>query len=591
MPTPRAASDDDRRAAERGPPPGGAPSIGFLVDWLDDSPFQWAILRGVIDETEARGGRLLCFVGGRLGEAQGANDSNWIYDLARPTNVDALLLLSTSLGNATGAASITSFCDDHRQTPICSISVPLPDVESVGIDNVSGMRALVEHLVRVHELHAIAFVCGPQANAEAEMRLATYRAVLKENGIPFTPELVVPGDFSFESGRQAVATLFDERKLPYTAVRAIVGANDLMALGALEAVQSRSIRVPEQMAVAGFDDIEQARFAAPPLTTVRQPLDELGRGAARLLFDRLRDGRGSGAQALHPTRLVARRSCGCIAQLSARPDPTAPIGGGNAIEILAAQRQSLFVDLERAAAGALDDAGYDWRERLFAGVSDQLATRSSDAFLRAYNDVLRLLVDRDEDPSLGDEILTRLRARVVPCVADLKGRSRIEDAFHEARILTFSTMEGAQVERRHRAWTRARALMQAGAEMASAQTMADLARVVHERLPSVGIRSCFIVRVRRREGGETTSRFELVEDSRAPPARVGRSNDEHASRAFLRESVLGGTRGAFALFPVTLVDGDRGLLALEIGTEGYGYEVIRRILQGALGRISGPDGD
>src|SRR5258708_8608656 len=202
---------------------------------LRASRYHWQVLRGAMSEAYDRGANLLCFVGGPLGPPDQPQELNWVFDLARPKNVDALVVLSGSLGNAVGPKGLSAFCARYRPMPICSIAVPLPEASSVCVDNESGMRSVIEHLIRVHNIRRIAFVCGPDANDEAQLRLRVYREVLEKSGIDYAPELVVAGDFTQPAGRDAVATLFTERKLAVSSVGAIVAANDLMGLGAIEA--------------------------------------------------------------------------------------------------------------------------------------------------------------------------------------------------------------------------------------------------------------------------------------------------------------------------------------------------------------------
>src|ERR1700753_3358841 len=118
---------------------GRAPSIGFLVDYLEDSRYHWQILRGAIREARDRGAHLLCFVGGTLAAQGQASEGNWVFDLARPKNVDGPVVLSGALGNAAGSDGLSAFCNRFRPVPTCSIAIPLPnDISSVCVDNESG---------------------------------------------------------------------------------------------------------------------------------------------------------------------------------------------------------------------------------------------------------------------------------------------------------------------------------------------------------------------------------------------------------------------------------------------------------------------
>ncbi|MEU9912761.1 LacI family DNA-binding transcriptional regulator [Streptomyces sp. NPDC051001] len=164
-------------------------------------------------------------------------------------------------------------------------------------DNRGGARQAVRHLVSLGRRH-IATVTGPhdQEHSAAE-RLAGYRDVLPDA----PPELVERADYTRQGGTDAMAALLDRRP----DLDAVFVASDLMALGALEALRTRGRRVPEDVAVVGFDDLaEIAEATDPPLTTVHQDVGEMGRLMARLLFDRPSDL----PSVVVPTRLVLRAS-------------------------------------------------------------------------------------------------------------------------------------------------------------------------------------------------------------------------------------------------------------------------------------------
>jgi DNA-binding LacI/PurR family transcriptional regulator len=190
-----------------------------------------------------------------------------------------------------------------------SIAMALEGMPSVLVDNDSGMHAAITHLVRVHEHRRIAFVRGPAGSVDAERRYGVYRRVLDENGLALDERLVVTGDFEAGSGAAAVRTLLDERGIPTSEIDAVVSSNDSMALGVLSGLTGRRIRVPNDIALVGFDDVEDARVATPPFTTVRQPLEDQGRHAVRMVMSALRDGQRPDDVLLR-TELVLRRSSG-----------------------------------------------------------------------------------------------------------------------------------------------------------------------------------------------------------------------------------------------------------------------------------------
>jgi LacI family transcriptional regulator len=177
------------------------------------------------------------------------------------------------------------------------------DVSYVTVDDRASARGIVSHLLRVGH-QRVATITGPQHMFEGRDRLDGYFDALRDFGIAQAPELVVEGDWSEASGYQGM------RRLLAAKPDAVFAANDSMALAALRALRENGIRVPEDIALAGFDDIPAAAAADPPLTTVRQPIRRLGEVAAQTLLEMIDDPTGPPRRVILPTELVVRASCG-----------------------------------------------------------------------------------------------------------------------------------------------------------------------------------------------------------------------------------------------------------------------------------------
>jgi LacI family transcriptional regulator, galactose operon repressor len=172
------------------------------------------------------------------------------------------------------------------------------DVQAITIDNYGGARAMVLHL-RALGHDRIAFIKGPEHNADAAERLRGYREAVSE-------AMEFDGDFSEEAGYVAAQQLIAARRAP----TAVFAANDAMAVGALSAFRERGLRVPDAIALTGFDDIPISRYITPRLTTVNVPITQLGRRAFDLLVNGLADSSDQQRHEILPTTLVIRESCG-----------------------------------------------------------------------------------------------------------------------------------------------------------------------------------------------------------------------------------------------------------------------------------------
>ncbi|MBX5456499.1 MAG: LacI family DNA-binding transcriptional regulator [Thermogemmatispora sp.] len=197
---------------------------------------------------------------------------------------------------------------------------PPPELPSVGIDNrVSAYQATM-HLIRLG-YRRIAHLQGPAEFRCAQERYQGYRQALEEAGLPFDPALVFNGTFETASGRACAAALVT---LPLAErPEAIFIANDQMAFGFLSAAEALGLRIPQDLAVVGFDDIPLSAHVRPTLTTIKQPFYEMGRNAVELLLSLLHGqamqpvagtegGYQSPIRIQLPTRLVIRESCGAL---------------------------------------------------------------------------------------------------------------------------------------------------------------------------------------------------------------------------------------------------------------------------------------
>lgn len=180
-----------------------------------------------------------------------------------------------------------------------------PPFPSVAADSYGGARAAMHHLLALGH-RRIALITGADEFASAKARRTAYEDALAEAGLPLDPELVGRGKYTERGGHDAAARLLRVRPRP----TAIFASNDLSAVGALRAAAALGLRVPRDLSLVGFDDAPEATEADPQLTTVRQPIAEIGRRAFERLLA-LMQGRPAGElETLVPTKLVVRASTG-----------------------------------------------------------------------------------------------------------------------------------------------------------------------------------------------------------------------------------------------------------------------------------------
>lgn len=272
-------------------------TVGLLLPEIGSS-FFIPTLRGIESAVREAGLDLLIFAG----RAQDPRRREARQPLGEH-NTDGLLVFSNQMDSRTLAGLHERGFPVvllHRAAPF---DLPIP---SVRMDNRTGVRKLMQHLIEVHGYRRIVFLRGPEENEDSFWRETAYRESLEAHGIPFDDALVVKGNFTEQGGEAAVARLIDDG----VKFDAIFAGDDEAAAGAMMALRRESLRVPEDVAVAGFDDVPLARHLNPPLTTVRVPIETASYLAARQLVRLVRNDAADPVTVL-PVELVVRQSCGC----------------------------------------------------------------------------------------------------------------------------------------------------------------------------------------------------------------------------------------------------------------------------------------
>jgi DNA-binding LacI/PurR family transcriptional regulator/signal transduction histidine kinase len=556
-------------------------TIGFLSvevrGW-----YEQRLMAGVADAAAEEGVNLVFFLGGKL---EGCSPGQGgIYELAGRERLDGLIISGT-LGHGIARETVDRFCTRYRALPIVSWAVDLPDVPMVLADNLGGMRRAVVHLIETHSLRRIAFIRGPAGQIEAEQRYQAYADALAEYGIPLDPDLVVAGDFSPESGRTAMHRLLEGKGH----IQAVVAANDHMAIGAMEFLRERGLRVPQDIAVVGFDDIGEGQYHRIPLTTVRQLFYTAGQQAARTLLRHIR-AQDVPAQSLAPTELVIRRSCGCLPVAgwsSAESTAISPYGTAD----LSAQR-----DLAIATLSAVVAAAADWGEETVGrpDVNEELLIRqwdtflasieagNSQIFLESLDDSLREVREAGGNLVAWHGVLEALRDHSVPYIADRSRAWWAEDLLYQAGVLVSGAAVRAQAYGQVLVEKKETALQQFSRDLDTVLDLSALSPAATVHFPALGIRHCYLA-LYEREGLPTEqARLILAYDGQDQPV----DNQFYPSAQLLPDDIwTAESDHAWVITPLTAGERHLGFMVTDFGLRsGETYARLRELFGGVIFR-------
>lgn len=286
-------------------------TIGFMIDEIRGS-YQAPVWLNLKNKAAKMNCNLIAFEGKRLGRDtlfSLEKQHNFIYKLMDKSPIDGLIILSGPQVNYIGINRFIDHCNNYINIPIVSIGIDIPNALNLLIDGKTGIRNLINHLIKEHGYKRIGFLKGPETNREANGRFQTYLSVLEENGIHVDETIIFNGDFEYESGYR-VANYILVNKID---LDVLVCANDNMAAGAMNSLKNFKLSHEDSFYVTGFDDSPILKKNNYPLTTVRQPFDEIIDTALNYIIN---EDEVPEKTIYFPAQMVIRKSCGCSCDFS-----------------------------------------------------------------------------------------------------------------------------------------------------------------------------------------------------------------------------------------------------------------------------------
>jgi PAS domain S-box-containing protein len=459
-------------------------TLGLLIDQLV-SGYARLIIDGVSRGSRAQDANLIIFSGRILGTPIGHEyQSNVIFDYIKPGTIDALVTATGTQGTFLAFDHLLAYFGKLKGIPLVSIGVRMKGVPSVLTDNRSGIQAAMAHLVDVHGFHRIAFLKGPLINHEAGERFETYRESVRVRGLDEDPDLWLPGDFTRAGARVSLSRYLHRHGRPK--FDALLAANDEMAIGAMEALREHGCTVPRDAAVIGFDNISDAQFSVPSLTTVGQQLAEQGQAAAGIAIGMVR-GDTRPAEIVLPARLLPRTSCGCLPQavnaldsLTGAPehsDEPAPTPG----QIV-----------ERSLAGFTlrpQDRPMDVVRRLLLGLVEKAGTP---AFLRQFQETLNEEAAAGVDMTDWQPLLSRLQGALLAAARSTREAALLQAVFQKALVVLSEMLRLEQGKSLSELQGHMAQLRRVTERLASVATIDDLMDDLADELGLLDIHTCFI---------------------------------------------------------------------------------------------------
>ena len=536
--------------------------IGLLTNDLVGS-YQYSFWAGMNAAARVETCDLVSFNGGEVGSNNPLKSMRTsAFELVQHAKPDALVLLAPVLANSNGNTSLEAFVDSLGPIPLVTVGFTIPGHPAVMVDNVAGMGLLIDHLVGDHGRRRVAYVGGPTLNPEARLRREAFLRGLTRQRLEFDPALEVEANFDFGVARDRVRALLDSG----AKFDALVAANDNMALGAMEALKERGLRIPDDVLVGGFDDVEDGRYSTPALTSIHQPVFEQGEICLRLALD-LVDGLRVAPVTNQSASLVRRGSCGCksvcleestIGKAEARP------GSGTEKSLgRTAHRQAVRGACDPHAAGNISSGSLD---SLVAAMTGDVKQTDAEATLGAFLFLLETNSHPDDDPDRWQIFLSRLRSASLPYIPPSPlVMAAFEGLLHQLRVVVHERCVQASGYKSLQMQRWARTLHETGCRLINSFELTDLVETLAQELWGLQI-SSFHLLMREPDAGGEEMRLMLSVDSgvrEAVPAGGEQVEPGVLFQRIIRRSPL---RKAFMIEPLFFGTTQLGFILLELAS-------------------------
>lgn len=430
--------------------------------------YEGALRSGVEDACHERDLDLWVYAGRTDWTQSGARERH-TYSLLTSARVDGIVFAAGLVASYIRPDNVLESLKQRCKVPMCAVGQRCRGIPSLLVDNRIGPGLIVDHLVGQHGCRRFAYIAGPAGHEESEQRLAGTQEALVEHGILLEDNAVRRGTLAAYSGYDAMCSLL-ESTIPFDAV---ITANDDMALGALDALHAS--RLNRLVSVAGFDDAASARFAARPLTTVRQPVPLLGRLAVACVIDQL-EGRAVAESVELETELIVRESCGCrpTNMPLGRFDSDAAESVGDTAK-LAALFAPLFTEVKQ-------------RER-WAGNLIHAVEAESSGTPGALLETLGLLIDHLPHAHAPLDALQRVVTSLRTSSLGLHRSRSLEEAFHAATLFVGSQAYRRAGAQQIRMESLVQEFRQSWGQVATSLTLPALQRALIAELPRFSIQN------------------------------------------------------------------------------------------------------
>lgn len=555
-------------------------TVGLLGTGLGTF-MQNQLWQGAMKGAQEHGARLVYYPTINLGSIPPFDpQSKVLFDLVDSRYVDGLLVWYAGIAEGAGIDRGASIFERYKNIPIVTVGGRFREYPDLSIDNYRGVYSTIEHLITVHHCRNFAIVRGPVGHPDADERYRGYVDVLRAYNLPINPEYEAQSLFELATAKEMTeAAVAGWLQKPPLEIDAIVAASDYIALGVIKALEARGLRVPEDIAVVGFDGVDDSQANIPAVTTVYQSFYELGRQGTDMLLA-LIDGQSLPVQSTMPAPLIVRESCGCAARSISLSDTVLSGDAEASTSPLNLREKASPTDFVAVAQDL--DIPLEQLEHLARLFKSDLQFTTTPQFLSVLRQTLVQAQKTHFNAIAWQNAISVLRQQeLLASNGDIGWQG--ETLFNQARVLVTEVHQRVYIREKIKTEQQIEKIMRTSETLITSFGEQLFVDTLHKRLPELGFPSFYLLLYEDPDQPALWSRVFIANDN---GQRIDLPPGEHRipSGQLIPQCV----RPTHSIAPIVVeplyFQGEpQGLLVLEVGPmEGLIYENLRAQISSAL---------
>jgi signal transduction histidine kinase/DNA-binding LacI/PurR family transcriptional regulator/DNA-binding response OmpR family regulator len=481
------------------------------------APFIWGDIsltyfKGVLDTLKEEDSNIVFYIGNRLEDSKDFSyQGNMVYRLMSEEWIDGILIWASQIAETLPVSERRKIANRFPKVPMVTIAGSIDEADAVYGDDRVGMQLLIEHLYRKHQCTKLAFIQGPENHPLSIVRKEGFYLGLQKNNLILNEEYISkPGGFNLEHGMDAIKDFYvKSRGLFEQDIDGIICASDIIALGAMEQLESYGIKVPEDIKVVGVNNKTDSRISTPPMTTIDPKTQQIGRCAANELFQRIQNPQKKFEEIHVKAKLVIRNSCGCK-----------EIELDEVVENTKEFDRLLLHSIQEEFCVFFEDfsevLGKEFGEKWLQAFCSDLEAGDGNLFIGQLKDALLTLKRTDMDLQIFQNAISYLRSHMIFSMHSKSLRLHAESIWNQARVEIALSREHQFAEHKSKTDNFLFFLNEFNEKLRTTFIFEEVLEIIEGLLPKAGIPGCYIALLNEEnmKQGKADLVFSYVENKR-----------------------------------------------------------------------------